>query len=66
MRPLVVKLSMVVVLTVNTSRQRGSKRIMRAPRMRREPTGRRGFELFTISQAQQRAAQRASYSDSKT
>ena len=57
-----VKLSMVVVLTVNTSRQRGSKRIIRAPRMHREPTGRRDFELFTISsnRSQQRAAQRAS------
>ena len=59
--PLVVKLSMVVVLTVNTSRQRGSKRIMRAPRMRLEPAGRRGFELFAISsnRSQQQAAQRA-------
>ena len=60
--PLVVKLSMIVVLTANTRRQRGGKRIIRAPRMRREPTGRRGFELFTISsnRSQQRAAQRAS------
>ena len=56
-----VKLSMIVVLTVNTSRQRGGKRIIRAPRMHREPTGHRGFELFTISsnRSQQRAAQHA-------
>ena len=57
-----VKLSMIVVLTANTRRQRGGKRIIRAPRMRREPTGHRGFELFTISsnRSQQRAAQRTS------
>ena len=63
--PLVVKLSMIVVLTVNTRRQRDGKRTMRAHRMRREPTGRRGFERFTISsnRSQQRAAQRASSSD---
>ena len=60
--PLVVKLSMIVVPTVNTCRQRDSTRSMRTPRMRREPTDRRGFELFTISsnRSQQRAAQRAS------
>ena len=58
--PLLVQLSMIVVLTVNTPRQRDSKRIMRAPRMRREPTGRRGLELITTWQAHQRAAQRAS------
>ena len=60
--PLVVKLSMIVVPTVNTRRQRDSTRSMRTPRMRREPTDRRGFELFTISsnRSQQRAAQRAS------
>ena len=60
--PQVLKLSMIVVLTVNTRRQRDSKRIMRAPRMRLEPAGRRGFELFAISsnRSQQRAAQRAS------
>ena len=57
-----VKLSMIVVLTANTRRQRGGKRIIRAPRMRRESTGRRGFELFTISsnRSQQRAAHRTS------
>ena len=63
--PLVVKLSTIGVLTVNTCRQRGSKRIMRAPRMRREPTGRRGFTLFIVSQITcERAAhdQRASSS----
>ena len=60
--PLVVKLSTIGVMTVNTCRQRGGKRIVCAPRTRGEPTGRRGFELFAISsnRSQQRAAQRTS------
>ena len=57
---------MIVALALDSRRQRNSKRTMRVPRMRREPTGRRGFELVATLQAQQRAAQRASYSDSKT
>ena len=43
-KPLVVKLSMVVVLPLDTRRQRESRRMLRAPRMRREPTNRRGFK----------------------
>ena len=56
---------MIVMLTLNTRRQRENTRMLRAPRMRREPTGRRGFELFAIfpNRSQQRAAQRASSSD---
>ena len=55
--PLVVKLSMIVVPTVNTCRQRDSKRSMRTPRMRREPTDRRGFTLFIFLQiARERAS----------
>ena len=49
-KPLVVKLSMVVVLALDTRRQRESRRMLHAPRMRREPTGRRGFTLFIVSQ----------------
>ena len=65
MKPLVVKLAMIVMLTLNTRRQRENTRMLRAPRMRREPTDRRGFELFAISlnRSQQRAAQRDSSSD---
>ena len=64
-KPLVVKLSMVVVLALDTRRQRESRRMLHAPRMRREPTGRRGFTLFIVSQITcERAAhdQRASSS----
>ena len=46
MKPLVVKLSMVVVLALDTRRQRESRRMLRAPRMRREPPNRRGFKQF--------------------
>ena len=64
--PLVVKLSMIVALELDSRRQLNSDCTMRASQMCRAPTGRRGFEQFTTLQAQQRAAQRASYSDSKT
>ena len=40
MKPLVVKLSMIVALRLDTRRQRDSTRSTRTPRMRREPTGR--------------------------
>ena len=36
MKPLVVKLAMIVMLTLNTRRQRKNTRMLRAPRMRRE------------------------------
>ena len=49
-KPLVVKLSMVVVRALDTRRQRESRRMLRAPRTRREPTGRRGFTPFIVSQ----------------
>ena len=49
-KPLVVKLSMVVVQALDTRRQRESRRMLRALRMRRKPTDRWVFMLFIFLQ----------------